>query len=599
MKSISSRRARTIAVAIAAGSLALTACSSGGKAKEDDRIGGVNKAAEQGEPIPLGKAADSTGPAPKAKDAKDGGFIRVYQQDSYDHLDPAQIYVSDEGQLATLYARQLTNYKIDSKGRATLVGDLATDSGTMSDGGRTWKYTLKDGIKDQDGDPITSADVRHTIERTYAKFISDGPTYIQQWLSGTGTAYRKALPDGPYTGKHLPDSVLETPDAKTVIFHFTSPKPDAPFALAMAGYGIVPQKKDTKEKYDSKPVALGPYKIADYKPGKSMKMVRNTNWNPKTDSKRAQYVDGFNITFNHSPSDTTKRLLNDNGEAKSAVSWVNAVDSLQTRDVLNDPSASKRLVSGWQPYVWQMNFNMFRIKDKRVRDAITYALPSLQLVKLDGGTYGGEVAGGLLAPTLPGYDKSFDPYDKLKKPNGDPARAKKLLQQAGKVGMKLTYAYSNTEIRQQQSVAVVNSLKEAGFDVQKKELDNASWYTRVGKINNPYDIYMTGWGQDWGSASTVIPPSFDGTQIQDGATNYSHLNDKHVNSEIARILKITDQDEAKAQWVKLHQYIVEKINPAAPMYYTKQMQLYGSNIGGAQYNNIISYIDPLKMYLKK
>lgn len=599
MNALSTRRARAAIVALAAGSLALTGCS-GGSGSNQDKSQTDKDAASQAKAIPMGTAADSVGPAVAVKGAHSGGSIRVYQRDSYNHLDPGQMYVSDMKALSQLIFRGLTSFKQDDKGNAKVVGDLATDAGQMSDGGKTWKYTLKDGIKFEDGTPITSKDIRHSIERLYAKFITDGPTYLQTWLSGGGTSYRKALPDGPYKGDHLPKNVLDTPDAKTIIFHFKQPNSQLPYALTMPGYSAVPDSaKDTKDAYDVAPVSSGPYKIASFKSGKAMQLVRNKNWDPKTDPMRHQYPDGYNITFNHQPSDSTKRLMADQGEAKNAISFTNAVDPTLTKNVLDNASASKRLVQGYQPYVWQMNFNMDRIKDKKIRDAITYALPNQQIVRVNGGSYGGEIAGGLLAPTVAGYKKGYDPYGKISHPNGEPEKAKKLLKEAGKTGMKLVYAYSNTEARQKEAVVIEDALTKAGFNVQKKEVDSASWYEQMGKVKNGFDIYMTGWGQDWADASTVIPPSYDGTTIQDGSSNYSHINDKHVNSEIARITKITDVAKATAEWQKLHQYIVEKVNPAAPVFYTKVLQLYGSNIGGARYNEDVSYIDPNTLFLKK
>jgi peptide/nickel transport system substrate-binding protein len=593
---IRSRRARATLIALAAGSLVLTGCS-GGSGSSKDESSSQEDAAAQSVAVKYGDEAASTGPAAEVKGSREGGTIRVYQEDDFSHLDPGQSYVSDAGQLAGLIHRGLTSYKEDDEGNTTVVGDLATDSGTKSADGKTWTFTLKDGIKDEDGDAITSADVRHTIERLYSEVITDGPLYIQQWLSGGGTTYRKALPDGPYKGDHLPDSVLETPDDKTIVFKFDKPRPDLPQALAMPGYSIVPEEDDTKAKYDQDPKALGPYKIAAFSPGKSMKLVRNENWDPKTDAVRHQYVDGWNFTFTNNAADQTERILADQGEAKNAIQFTGSVDSSKIKNVIQD--ANKRTIKGYQPYVWQLNMNMDRIKDKRIRDAITYALPNGQILRPDGGTYAGEPAGGLLAPTLPGYEKGFDPYGKLKKPNGDPEKAKKLLKEAGKENMKLLYAYANTDVRQQQAVIIENALEKAGFNVQKKEVDTATWYEQMGKVDNGFDVYMTGWGQDWPSPSTVIPPSYDGDQIQDGASNYSHINDPKVNSEIDRILEIENPAEATKEWVKLHKHIVEKINPAAPLYYTKQLQIYGSNIGGARYSTVKSYIDVTRLYLKK
>ncbi|MGW8794840.1 ABC transporter substrate-binding protein [Streptomyces althioticus] len=599
MKPIRTRTARAIAVAIVAGSLALTGCSSdnGGGSKGKDDAKSQKDAAEQQDPVAYGDAAASAGPAKEVPGAKSGGFINVYMQSDLTHMDPGQIYVSDAGQFANLIHRGLTNYEEDADGNLTVVGDIATDSGKSSDGGKTWTYTLKDGVKDEDGNAITSADVRHTIERLYSKVIFDGPTFVQSWLSGND--YRKALPDGPYKGKHLPDTVLETPDAKTVVFHFDKPRPDLPQALAMAGYAIVPEKADTKEKYDDAPKALGPYKIAEYKPGKSMKLVKNDQWDPKTDSVRHQYVDGYNFSSTIDQASQTKRLIADQGEAKNAIQFTDPVDPAQLSTVIGDASAKKRTIQGYQPYVWQLTFNLDRMKDKKIRDAITYAIPNQSMVQADGGRYGGEVAGGLLAPTLPNFDPEYDPFGKLKKPNGDPEKAKELLKEAGfKEGTKITYAYSNTPRGQAQQLIIKDALEKLGFDVQSKEIDRASFYEQVGKLNNPYDIYMTGWGQDWSSPSTVITPVYDGELVADGASNYSHINDAKVNELIQKAL-VQEPEEAAKTWEQAHHRIVEEINPAAPVYYSKQIQLYGSNIGGARYSTESSYIDINDLFLKQ
>ncbi|MGW5068668.1 ABC transporter substrate-binding protein [Streptomyces cyaneofuscatus] len=598
MKSIRTRSARAAIVALAAGSLVLTGCSSdNGSKNTKDQSKSKEDAAAQSKPVEYADAAGSTGPAKEVKGATPGGTINVYLQSDLTHLDPGQIYVSDAGQFSNLIHRKLTNYQEDAEGNLTVVGDIATDSGKSSDDGKTWTYTLKDGIKDEDGNVITSADVRHSIERLYSKVIFDGPSFVQTWLSGSD--YRKALPDGPYKGKHLPDTVLETPDEKTVIFRFKKAQPDLPQALAMAGYAIVPEKQDTKEKYDKAPKALGPYKLVEYKAGKSMKLVKNTNWDPKTDAVRHQYVDGYDFTSTVEQASQTKRLVADQGEAKNAIQFTTSVDPAQIQDVVGDPKVNARTIKGYQPYVWQLNFNLDRVKDKKIRDAITYALPNAAIVQTDGGKYGGEIAGGLMAPTLPGYDANYDPFGKQKKPNGDLAKAKELIKEAGvKPGTKISYAYSNTPRGQKQQVIIKDTLGKLGFDVQAKEIDSSSFYEQIGKLNNGFDLYATGWGQDWPSPSTVITPVYDGSLIADGASNYSHINDAKVNELIQKALTEEPEQAAKT-WEEAHHRIVEEINPAAPMYYSKQLQLFGSNIGGARYSTNSSYININDLFLKK
>lgn len=590
------RRARASSIVLAAaGSLILTSCTSGSNESDDAKVPELKDAKAQAKPVTFGDTADSKGPAAPVAGARKGGTMQVYQENDFSHLDPAQIYVSDARQFSNLTQRGLTTFKEDDKGHTKVVGDLATNPGEKSDGGKTWTYHLKDGIKDQYGHTITSKDVRHTIERTYADYLTDGPTYIQNWLSGLD--YRKKLKGGPYKGKHLPSSVLDTPNDKTVVFHFKEAQGDVPQALNMPGYGIVPEKDDTKEKYDQKPASLGPYKIASFKPGKSMKLVRNKEWDPKTDPKRHQYVDGWNIGFNHSLDDQAERLISDKGSAKDGVTFSGQITGAKIPKAIKE--ARSRLIQGYQPYVWQLNMNMFRIKNKKLRDAIAYAMPNEQVLRPDGGKFGGEPAGGLQAPTVPGFEKNFDPFGKKKHPDGQPAKAKKIVKQEHAKGKKLVLAYANTDRRQKQAVIISDALERAGFDVQKKEIDNSTWYEQLGKIHNNYDVYITGWGQDWPSLNTVFPPSYDGDKIADGANNYSHIDDKHVNKEMDRILKIQDPKKSTKEWTKLHHYIVEKVNPAVPLYYTKTLQVHGSHVGGAQYSLDSSYTDLNRLYLKK
>ncbi|AOR32287.1 ABC transporter [Streptomyces fodineus] len=588
---------------LAAGALVLTGCSKGGSDSGGNGKKDQQDAKRQQASIKFGNAAESTGPATPVPGAKSGGTMEVLQRDSYAHLDPGQIYVSDQMSVAQLLHRGLTGYKAtsDDGSKHEVVGDLATDSGTTTDGGKTWKYTLKDGIKFQDGTPITSKDFRQTFERLFAPFINQGPTYIQQWLADTsGATYRKLLPDGPYKGKHLPDSVLETPDDKTIVFHFKTPHPDLPYALAMSGYAVVSQKGDTKEKYDKAPLVTGPYKIQSFKSGKSMVLVKNPNWDPKTDPIRHQYVDQFNITFNQQFENSTKALLADSGADQTGVSFNNQVDAGNLSQVLKDPKLKSRTVSGYQPYVGQMNINMSHpaMKDKTVREAIAYALPITPFVRAYGGTDAMEVAGGLISPTVSGYDPSFDPWGKKKMPAGDPAKAKELLKKAGKLNMKLTFGYINTPEGQQYSTAMAAGLQKAGFNVQRQEIPAETYYDQVSKLNNNYDIFHTAWGADWPSALTVLPPLYDGRVIADGAQNYSQVNDPKINSEIDRINKITDPVKSAAEWEKLDQYIVKDSVNVVPTAYYKQTQIAGSKVGGLVYDDVIGGVDPRRLFIK-
>jgi peptide/nickel transport system substrate-binding protein len=590
-------KARLVAAIAAAGALSLTAsaCSSG--ASNDNGAKGSGQPSKA--PVPnygLGTAADSTGPAPAVTGAVKGGTVQSLDQNGIDYLDPAQQYVSDQLSISPLYARTLTGYKIDPKsGKTILVGDMATDTGKMSDGGKTWTYTLKSGLKFQDGTPITSQDIKYSIERLFAPFVAYGPIYLQTWMYGDN--YKSAYP-GPYTGKSIPDSILATPDDKTIVFHFQAPHADASYAMAMPVTAPVEKSKDDKAAYNNHPVSSGPYEIASYKPGKSLVFKRNPYWDPKTDPIRNAYPDSWNFELGIQQPGLTQRIMAGSGTDKDAIDLSGVADTSQMSKLTTDPQYKSRTVNSYQPYVETLDINTKHITDVRVRQAIAYAFPMTQVQQAMGGSPQGDLGTTLLSPTIAGW-KAYDPFGKLAQPTGDIAKAKDLLKAAGQPHPKLVFAYANTPKWSTVSLTIANSLEKAGFKVVRKAIDAGTAYSILGKVNNSFDIYRTGWGADWPNASTVVPPTLDGSHLVDGTNNYSFLNDPHINSEIKRIKNIADVKTQTAEWEKLSEYALSKDTAQVPFLFDKYFNIYGTGLGGVTYNSVIGTINPNAVFVKQ
>ncbi|BBA99869.1 putative peptide ABC transporter solute-binding protein [Actinacidiphila reveromycinica] len=589
-------KARLVAAVAAVGALSLTAsaCSSGGGDTSPSGAGGASKA-----PVPnygLGTAADSTGPAPAVAGATKGGTVQDLDQAGFDYLDPAQQYVSDQLSVSPLYARTLTGYKIDPKtGKTILVGDMATDTGKMSDGGKTWTFTLKSGLKFQDGTTITSKDVKYSIERLFASFVTQGPVYIQSWLYGTN--FKDAYA-GPYDGKEIPDSILATPDDKTVVFHFQTPHADAPYAMAMPVTAPVEKSKDDKAAYNNHPVSSGPYEIASYKPGKSLVFKRNPYWDPKTDPIRNAYPDSWNFQLGIQQPGLTQRIMAGSGTDKDAIDLSGVADTSQMAKLTTDAEYKARTINQYQPYVETLDINTKRITDPKVRQAIAYAFPMSQVQQAMGGSPQGDLGTTLLSPTIAGW-KKYDPFGKLTQPTGNVEKAKELLKEAGQPHPKLVFPYANTPKWSTVSLTIANALEKAGFQVVRKAIDATSFYTIVGKVNNQFDIYRTGWGADWPNASTVVPPTMDGTNLTDGTNNYSFLNDPHINSEIQRIKNIADVKTQTAEWEKLSEYSLSKDTAQVPFLFDKYFNIYGSGLGGVTYNSVVGTINANTVFVKQ
>ncbi|WP_216588211.1 ABC transporter substrate-binding protein [Streptomyces brasiliscabiei] len=592
-----SRRNFVIAssVATAGGSLLLSACSSGGGGGAAGG-GAASGSAATYSKVKVGTAADSTGPAPEITGARKGGTIHPIGPDDFSHLDPQRIYFAWNSTVANLYVRCLTGYKIAADGSMKLVGDLATDSGTMSDDGRTWTFTLKDGLKWEDGSELTVDDVRHGIERGFASFTTEGATYVQTWLTGSND-FRK-LYKGPYGGKHLSSVVTDTAK-KTVTFHLKTARPDLNWALAMHSYGAVPVKHDTKEKYDKDPVSCGPYRIRQHSVDKSLTLVRNTHWDPATDPIRNAYPDSVVFEFGPESLQATDRLIADSGTDEYAVMAYSGVPAERIQKVISDSALESRTIDGLLTGLYYYAINCRRIKDVRVRQALDYAWPLEQIRSIYGGPSAGDYATTILSPDIAGRVK-FDVYGKLKNPRGDTAKAKSLLKEAGKLGQKIVYTYPQgaNDAYDKTKVVIANALKEAGFDPVVKPVESTSYYDQVGQIDNQFDVMWYGWSPDWPAAYTLIQPLFDGTTIADNAPNVSQLNVSWVNAAIKKNTTITDTAKEEAAWAALDKEIMAKEAPIIPETYQRRYYLYGSKVGGAQFDPLFSAFIVYKLYAK-
>ncbi len=158
-----------------------------------------------------------------------------------DSLDPQRSYSPGVWNVMRLYTRQLVAFapKPGPAG-ARVVPDLATAPGRTTDGGRTWTYTLRPGLRWQDGHPLTSADVKYGIERLFASdLITGGPNWAVQLLDDKTTPY-----DGPYADRRGLKSIA-TPDARTIRFTLTRPFADWDQVLALPAASPVEQRADT------------------------------------------------------------------------------------------------------------------------------------------------------------------------------------------------------------------------------------------------------------------------------------------------------------------------------------------------------------------
>ena len=514
---------------------------------------------------------DSRGPAKPVSGAMRGGTLYALQEQDFEHLDPQNVYISDSESVSQLLSRSLTTFREDSSGTMTLIGDLATGPGTDVDHDcRTWRFTLKPGLKYEDGSPITAADVGYGVARSFSPDINHGPHYIQQWLAGSVDYNAKY--SGPYDGADpLPPGVTVQGD-RQITFRFPKPACDMPFAAAWGTTAPVPAARDRKPlALDTHPFSSGPYKIAKYTRGSELDLVRNKYWDPRTDPLRHDYPDRIVTKIGTSADQQANRVLASHG-ADAATVERSPVPAELVPVVQRNADAKHRTLSGFTPYVEYLNINTERVTSLTERKAIEYAFNRRGYLQVAGGSTAGEPATTIESPLTAGYHR-YDAYPAGT--TGNPDKATKLL---GGRHPRLVYAYTNTDVGQKQATVVQDALQRAGFHVVLRPVDKSSYYAQVGKRDGGYDIFVTAWGADWPSGYTIIPQLFDG-RAMDVNGSWTWLNAKDVNRSIAT-LSTQDANRAAAGWAKLDEHIMRAYAPVVPIDYKKSFSLVGDKVGG-------------------
>jgi peptide/nickel transport system substrate-binding protein len=553
------KRTATVGVILAAGALLLTGCNAN----------------------PTTPAGSSTAPVTK------GGDLTVLTSQTELSFDPAKsqsLAITSLG----LVERRLTTWDITPGQPAKPVPDLATTTGESSNGGKTWTYTLKDGVTFDDGTPITSQDIKYGLERSFAPELSGGLGYHKSLLAGAAS-YK-----GPYGGKEL--ASIKTPDAKTIVFELNTPYGDWPWIASMPAFSPVPKARDTKPAtYGTQPAASGPYKVASYEQGVALKLVRNPSWSAATDAVRTAGPD--TVTFKMSQDETVaaQALIADSGDAQTSFG-ANFVPAAQLAQAQGNPSAKGRLVTSGAGALSYLAMNTQRgpLEDLKVRQALEYAVDRQAYLVASGGAISGDTATTLITPGIPGRAE-YDLYPAP--PAGDVDKAKQLLAAAGHSSdLNLTLVTGNDTISLAQAQAIQQGLEKAGVTVKLQPLDANTLVQRVTAGSGDYDLYIGSWQPDFPSPNGNIAPLFDSNQIGNGNYNISRYSNPAVDTAIAKATGTVDPTAADTQWAAIDKTIMGDA-PVVPLTYTKNSFLHGSKVQNFDIGAFPAYPNYLKVTL--
>lgn len=521
--------------------------------------------------------------------AKKGGTLYLlFQTGAPGTLDPSQSYSGGSENLSPLFISPLTAY-VPGTNPVKVTGDLATNTGTPSDGARVWTFHLKPGVKYNNGQTITSYDVKYDVERSFAASEAGGPPYLKMWLKGAASY------PGPYKDKKGLSSV-ETPNASTIIFKLNQPVADFDYLTTYPVFSGLPAKKDTGVNYQYHMLTSGPYEIKQYVADHTLVLVRNPYWKSSTDPSIKAYPNKIVGQMGLSPAVIDQRMIADNGPDKNAVPLDSPIQASDLSQVLSKPALRKRteiFSSGSGITYIGLDVQKAPFNKLAVRQAVAWAVNKQTAQTALGGKYGaGPIANEILGPGLPGYV----PGNLYAGPTGNPTKAKALLAKAGYPhGFTTTLGVEDVPSWVAAAEAIQTSLAKAGIKVKISQDSAATYFSGViGVPKAEPPMAISQWGSDWDNASTVLPDLLDGSQDTASGPNndITNFNSPKMDAEMRDADSITTTSKASAVWAKVDTQAMQQA-VIVPLIYSSKVFTLGAHVVNGGVNVSFGSPDPL------
>jgi peptide/nickel transport system substrate-binding protein len=447
---------------------------------------------------------------------------------------------------------------------------------------------LKSGPKWQDGSPVTCADIKYGVSRTFAvSTIVGGPNYAIQFLDIPSNLDGSSQYEGPYTkkGQALYDKAVVC-GGDTITFHLNKPVGDFNYAVsgALAAFAPFKASLDKGAQSNFQIVSDGPYMLrGTWQDGKGATFVRNPNYDPSTDYPGIRKALPDKVVFQEGISQETifDRLLKDQGPDRFAVTGESAPPAFQS--LVN--SHKSRASNSDTPFVDYLVPNFKNLTNPLLRQALAAATDKVSYVIAYGGPAVATPVNSIIQNSVAGYLDFAHPVGVPDQ--GDPANAKSLLQQAGvQIPYPIHYTYPSTPTTDAQASALQAAWQKAGLKVTLEGLPGAAYSDAVGNPHNSnkYDVMLASWGADWPNASTVIPPLFDSrVNLSTDSTGQdwgSYASDA-TNNAIDAAYNETDTTKRNAMWGALSEQLAKECAYIA-LSNARFLRLHGSSVTNYQ-----------------
>jgi peptide/nickel transport system substrate-binding protein len=474
--------------------------------------------------------------------------------------------------------RELYSFDSRVEGEQSLhpVPDLADGPYELSADGRTYSFRIRREVRYAPpvNREVQAKDFVYAVERQLDP-ARPSPNPYSRLIRGAAAFA---------AGKAREISGMQALGPHTLRITLDRAASDFPSILTLPFFSPVPKEYAAKytlgRDYGQHLIASGPYRLRQYTPGRRIELVRNENWEPRTDPLRHAWVDKVSVTIGQSEGEIQQNI--EDGRADLNLDAVPPpVADLQR--LSDDPTLSKRFTiqtTGCMHYL-TLQMDAGPTKSLAVRQAVNYAIDRRAVVLATGGTYAGEPASTVLSPTLAGHS-AFDLYPS-QDDAGDPDKARKLLAGAGYPnGVTLTYAGRNSETWKALYEALRISLARAGITLKPTFYKGLEVYPKSLRLRSKRDEHHLGGGQ-WcpdvpGNGARSVGILLDGRLITPTSNNnYGDYNNPRVNALIDQAYAARDDRARAVLWGQIDRLVMEDA-AWAPLVYDREAFFWSSRV---------------------
>ena len=564
-----------------------------------------------------------------------GGTLNVGFEQSFgfsDNFDPTGEYSGDAfGIFDNLLVRTLVGYQHEAGGSGNeVVPDIATSLPKPTNAGKTYTFHIKRGVKF--GPPVsrqvTCADFMNAMQRLANP--KDGAEYAFYYAVIKGWSNYAA-------GKAKSISGISCPNASTIVFNLTGPTGDFLYRLAMPATG--PQPAEVTKCFEGEPgkygldlISTAGYMIqgidqvdtsscADLKPASGfdgqthMLLVRNPNYEQRTDPTRKNYVDGVRFVVDSSSTDIYDKI--EAGQLDLASS---SIPPTVLEKYVTTPSLRSHLFrnSGDTTSYLTMNITQPPFDDIHVRRAMNWIIDKAALRQIGGGPVAGDIANHIVPDAI--FGDALSNYAPYRTPgdHGSVAKAKAAMK-----GSKYSSGDGMCDARECKNVLLVTDARSVdpgmAATIQQDAAKIGITFT-LRAISDAYPTIQTVaknvpisdrpvFGSDYADAGTFFGPVFDGrTIIPTGNLNYSlvgitpsacktlkvtgdcnpydpttGLGVPSVNSQLDKCSALIDQARTSC-YENLDKYMMTKVVPWVPWIWSNVIRITSNNVTHYQYD---------------